>query len=271
MAANNSQILRCHALVWHSQLAPWVEAKTDWTPDSLRAAIVRHVSTVAAHWRGRCTHWDVVNEALNEDGTYRESVFYRVLGEEYIKLAFVEAAKADPEAKLYYNDYNLESVGPKSEGARRIVRMLKDEGIKIDGVGMQAHLIAHNAPSLDQQIAVIESYAEEGVEVAITELDVRLQLPANATNLEQQKQVYKNVSFFFLLSGCLGCRILEPRLTSSRPSVLASRSRPASASPSGICTTPSAGCPTCSRERAPLSCGLRTFPSTLPTTVWLRL
>ncbi|KAH9429609.1 hypothetical protein MCOR02_009346 [Pyricularia oryzae] len=210
VAANNSQILRCHALVWHSQLAPWVEAKTDWTPDSLRAAIVRHVSTVAAHWRGRCTHWDVVNEALNEDGTYRESVFYRVLGEEYIKLAFVEAAKADPEAKLYYNDYNLESVGPKSEGARRIVRMLKDEGIKIDGVGMQAHLIANNAPSLDQQIAVIESYAEEGVEVAITELDVRLQLPANATNLEQQKQVYKNaVGACVQVKACVGITIWD--------------------------------------------------------------
>lgn len=165
-------------------------------------AIVRHVEAVAGHWKGRCYAWDVVNEALNEDGTYRESVFYNVLGEEYIKLAFRTAAEVDPDAKLYYNDYNLETVGPKSEGAKRIVKLLQDDGIKVDGVGMQAHLVAHRAPTLDQQIDVIRSYAELGVEVALTELDVRIELPLNETNLEWQKQAYKAVSLYNLLPGC---------------------------------------------------------------------
>ncbi|KAH7153539.1 family 10 glycosyl hydrolase [Dactylonectria macrodidyma] len=209
IAAETGQYLRCHALVWHSQLAPWVET-TDWTPKTLKKALVRHVRKVASHWRGRCYAWDVVNEALNEDGTYRESVFYKVLGEEYIKIAFREAAKADPHAKLYYNDYNLESPSGKSEGAIRIVKMLQAEGIKVDGIGMQAHLVAHRAPSLDQQIAVIKSYAKTGVEVALTELDVRIELPVNQTNLAWQKEAYKNsVGACAQVKACVGITIWD--------------------------------------------------------------
>jgi len=185
--------LRCHALVWHSQLAPWVESR-NWTKAELRKVIVDHVTRVAGHWRGRCYAWDVVNEALNEDGTYRQSIFYQVLGEEYIKLAFKTAAKADPHAKLYYNDYNLEWPSAKTEGAKRIVKMLRKEGIRIDGVGLQAHLVAENHPTLDQHIDAIKGFADLGVEVALTELDVRLTVPATAENLAQQKEAYKNVS-----------------------------------------------------------------------------
>lgn len=193
LAQEQDKLLRCHALVWHSQLAPWVEAK-NWTAEALTAVIEEHVTRVARHWKGQCYAWDVVNEALNEDGTYRESLFYNVLGEDYIKLAFRTAAKADPHAKLYYNDYNLESPSAKSEAARGIVRMLQEDGIKIDGIGMQAHMTAGSAPSLDDFIAVMESYAELDVEVALTELDVRIELPLNETNLAWQKEVYKNVS-----------------------------------------------------------------------------
>ena len=193
-AEENGQIMRCHALVWHSQLAPWVE-EGEWTAEELRQIIVDHVTEVAGYYRGKCYAWDVVNEALNEDGTYRESVFYEVLGEEYIKLAFQVASEVDPEAKLYYNDYNLESPGPKAKGAVRIVEMLQEAGIKVDGIGMQAHLIAGSAPSLDDQIAVMESYAATGVEVAVTELDVRIEMPTNETNLEWQREVYRDVSF----------------------------------------------------------------------------
>lgn len=193
LAKEQGKFLRCHALVWHSQLAPWVEEK-NWTAEALTAAVTEHVNRVAGHWKGQCYAWDVVNEALNEDGTYRESVFYNVLGEDFIKLAFRLAAAADPDAKLYYNDYNLESPSPKSEAARGIVRMLQEDGIRIDGIGMQAHLTAGEAPSLDEQIAVIESYAELGVEVALTELDIRIVLPVNETNLAWQKEDYKNVS-----------------------------------------------------------------------------
>jgi endo-1,4-beta-xylanase len=166
-----------------------------WTPETLRAQIVDHIEKVAGHYKGQCYAWDVVNEALEEDGTYRKSVFYNVLGEEYIKLAFKTAARVDPKAKLYYNDYNLEWPSKKTEAAQRIVKMLRDEGIKIDGVGLQAHLTAESTWTIDQHIDAIKGFTDLDVEVALTELDIRLKEPATATNLALQKDRYKNVSF----------------------------------------------------------------------------
>src|SRR4051812_46022452 len=91
LAAETGKSLRCHALVWHSQLSPWFTA-TNWTADTLREAIISHVTNVAGHWKGRCYARDVVNEALDEDGSWRKSVFYNTLGPEFIKIAFKAAA-----------------------------------------------------------------------------------------------------------------------------------------------------------------------------------
>lgn len=146
------------------------------------------------HYKGQCYAWDVVNEALNEDGTYRESVFYQVLGDEFIKLAFRTAAEVEPDVRLYYNDYNIESPGPKAEAALGIVKLLQEDGIKIDGVGLQSHFVAGSAPSLDELKTTMDSYSALGVEVAVTELDVRVQLPANETSLAWQAEAYKDVS-----------------------------------------------------------------------------
>ncbi|KAK3399155.1 glycoside hydrolase superfamily [Sordaria brevicollis] len=210
LARENKKLLRCHALVWHSQLAPWVEAKSDWTKDELREVVVNHVTNVMNHYKGQCYAWDVVNEAFNEDGTYRESVFYNVLGEEFIELAFKTASKLDPKAKLYYNDYNLESPSPKTEAVRKLVKELQEKKIRIDGVGLQAHLIAENRPTLEQHKAAIKGFAELGVEVALTELDVRLQTPANETNLALQKEGYYNaVSACVQVDGCIGVTIWD--------------------------------------------------------------
>ncbi|KAK3357940.1 glycoside hydrolase superfamily [Lasiosphaeria hispida] len=208
-AQKSGMYLRCHALAWHSQLAPWVET-AEWTPATLRAALTNHVTKVAEHWKGRCYAWDVVNEALDEDGTYRESVFYQVLGDEYIKIAFRAAAKADPKAKLYYNDYNLESPSAKTEGVKKIIKLLRDDGIRIDGVGLQAHLVAENHPTLDQHIDAIKGFANLGVEVALTELDIRLQTPATPTNLALQKEAYKNVvGACVQVKGCIGITLWD--------------------------------------------------------------
>ncbi|KAI9152144.1 Endo-1,4-beta-xylanase D [Paramyrothecium foliicola] len=193
LAKEQGKLLRCHALVWHSQLAPWVET-TEWTPEDLTEVITNHIENVAGHYKGQCYAWDVVNEALNEDGTWRESVFYNVLGEDYIKLAFRVASEVDPDAKLYYNDYNIESPNQKAAGVRRIIQMLQDDGIRIDGVGLQAHFVAGRSPSLDQQIEVINSYGAFGVETSYTELDVRIPLPLNETNLQWQKNAYRDAA-----------------------------------------------------------------------------
>ncbi|KAK3504424.1 glycoside hydrolase superfamily [Neurospora crassa] len=210
LAHQHHKLLRCHALVWHSQLAPWVEAG-NWTKDELRSIIVSHITNVMTHYKGQCYAWDVVNEAFNEDGTYRESVFSTVLGgDEFIQLAFETASKLDPQAKLYYNDYNLESPSAKTAAVRKLVRQLQSKGFRIDGVGLQAHLTAESRPTLDEHVAAIEGFAELGVEVALTELDVRLEMPANATNLAQQKEAYKNaVGACVQVDGCIGVTIWD--------------------------------------------------------------
>lgn len=196
LARKQGKLLRCHALIWHSQLAPWVEATT-WTPEELKAIMKRHIFGVASYYKGRCHHWDVVNEALDEDGTYRKSVFYNVLGEEYLKLAFQWAAEADPGTKLYYNDYGIERpASVKTAGAKRLVKMLLDAGLRVDGVGMQGHLHADNHPTMADHMNTMQQYADLGVpEVAFTELDVRIKTPGvNETKLAWQADSYAAVA-----------------------------------------------------------------------------
>jgi endo-1,4-beta-xylanase len=210
LAESTGKLLRCHALVWHSQLASWVES-TNWTAEALTGAITRHIRAVAGYYRGRCYAWDVVNEALDEDGTYRKSVFYQVLGEEYIKLAFKVAAEVDPGAKLYYNDYGIERPNSnKTAGAKRLVKMLKDAGVRIDGVGMQAHLHADNHPTAEELIQTSKGYAELVKEVAFTELDVRIKTPVNETKLEWQKECYqKVVTACVKVKACVGITVWD--------------------------------------------------------------
>jgi endo-1,4-beta-xylanase len=102
LAKKSGDVLRCHNLVWHSQLAPWVE-NTTWSKENMTAMLREHILKEAGHWKGQCYAWDVLNEALNDNGTYRETVFYNTLGPDYIPFIFKVAAEADPHAKLYYN------------------------------------------------------------------------------------------------------------------------------------------------------------------------
>ena len=157
-----------HTLVWHSQAPDYVNQTTD--PDQLRQYMEEHIRAVAGRYAGRIDGWDVLNEALNEDGSYRESVFYKVLGEQYILDAYRIAAEAAPDTELYYNDYNLNNP-EKRKGAVRIVNLLKENGLRIDGVGMQGHYNL-NGPPIEEVEASIEAYAATGAKVMITELDL---------------------------------------------------------------------------------------------------
>ncbi|MDO7173739.1 endo-1,4-beta-xylanase [Mariniflexile sp. AS56] len=165
---NNMHIVG-HTLLWHSQLAPWVQNIQDSA--TMASTIKAHINKIVGRYKGRINTWDVVNEALNEDGSPRESVFYKVMGgENYIEQAFMLAAKADPDAKLVYNDYNLWKP-EKRKGVLRIVKNLQDKGIKIDGVGMQAHW-SLEGPTLEDIENSIIAYSNAGVKVSFTELDV---------------------------------------------------------------------------------------------------
>ncbi|KAH6672951.1 glycoside hydrolase superfamily [Halenospora varia] len=210
LAANNSQLLRCHTLVWYSQLPSWISSGT-WTNATLTAAMKAHIQSEVTHYKGQCYAWDVVNEAFNEDGTYRENIFYTTIGPEYIPIAFETAALYDTTAKLYYNDYNIESAGNKATAALNLVKSLKARGIQIDGVGMQAHFIVGSTPSLATQTANLESFTALGVEVAYTELDVRFSsLPPTDAGLSQQSTDYANtVSACLAVTDCVGITIWD--------------------------------------------------------------
>lgn len=188
-ARERSMAVRGHTLVWHSQLPAYVSAITD--PDELRATVDRHITEVAGHFRGQVEYWDVVNEAFLDDGSRRQSVFQTVLGDGYIEDAFRTARASDPDAKLCYNDFSVEGVNAKSDAAFNLVRDFKARGVPIDCVGFQAHLVLGQIPA--DLRANIQRFADLGVEVQITELDIRMQLPADAAKLAQQAEDYATV------------------------------------------------------------------------------
>ncbi|KAJ5971610.1 Glycoside hydrolase superfamily [Penicillium vulpinum] len=209
LAAANGQKLRCHTLVWHSQLPNWVSSGT-WTNETLIAAMKNHITNVVTHYKGKCYAWDVANEALNEDGTYRNSIFYQTIGEAYLPIAFAAAAAADPDVKLYYNDYNIESAGSKATGAQRIIKLVQQYGAKIDGVGLQAHFIVGSTPSQSAQTSNLAAFAALGVEIAYTELDIRMTLPSTDALLAKQSSDYQNtVAACMANTKCVGITIWD--------------------------------------------------------------
>ncbi|KAK0636432.1 glycoside hydrolase family 10 protein [Bombardia bombarda] len=189
-AQNNDQIFRCHALAWHSQLPSFI-ANGTWTRPLLIAALQSHITIVMTHYKSRCYSWDVVNEALNDNGTLRDSVFLRVLGTDYLPLSFAAAAAADPSAKLYYNDFNLETIPAKADGAVRLVKLIQAAGVRIDGIGFQAHLTVGGTPSQAKLAATLNRFVALGLEVTLSELDIaHNKLPASARAVEQQAKDY---------------------------------------------------------------------------------
>ncbi len=157
-----------HTLIWHSQLSPFV--KNIKSSDSLLLFMTNHINTVAGRYAGKVNSWDVVNEALNEDGTLRNSIFLEKLGEDYIRKAFELAAKAAPNTELYYNDYNIEQP-KKRAGVIALVKKLKASGTRIDGVGIQAHWSIKGIPLQDIENSILE-YSALGLKVSFTELDL---------------------------------------------------------------------------------------------------
>ncbi|PSR72566.1 hypothetical protein PHLCEN_2v11559 [Hermanssonia centrifuga] len=154
--------------------------------------------------------WDVVNEPFNDDGTWRTDVFYNTLGTSYVSIALNSARTADPNAKLYINDYNVESPGAKSTALQNLVKSLKSSGAPIDGVGLQAHFIVGEVPSQASLQQNMEAFTALGVEVAITELDIRMTLPSTTALLTQQEKDYQTViAACAAVQGCVGVTIWD--------------------------------------------------------------
>lgn len=162
-----------HCLVWHSQLAPWFPYDENGkyvSAEVLKERMKDHIYTIVGRYKGRIHGWDVVNEAIEDDGSYRHTPFYDILGEEYIPLAFQYAHEADPDAELYLNDFSM-ALPAKRDAYVRIIGELKNLGLRIDGMGMQSH-IGLDYPDMDEYEKTIVALGNAGVSVMVTELDM---------------------------------------------------------------------------------------------------
>lgn len=197
LAENHRMTIHGHTLVWHSQLPDWVEAE----PHSRGVAIALlhdHIQTVVGHYQGQVVAWDVVNEAIDNDGRLRDTIWLRQIGPDYIAMAFRWAQAADPAARLFYNDYGGEGLGPKSDAIYRLVADLVEQGVPIQGVGLQMHVSLDNAPSPSAVAVNMQRLAALGLEAQVTEMDVRLALPDSEADRQEQAVIFRD-----MLSTCL--------------------------------------------------------------------
>jgi endo-1,4-beta-xylanase len=202
-ARAHGQKVRGHTLVWHNQLPNWLTGGT-FTPDELRQILRQHIIDEVTHFKGKIWQWDVVNEAFNDDGTLRDSLWLRQLGPGYIADVFRWAHQADPRALLFYNDFNIEGVTAKSTAVYTLVQQLRQDRVPIDGVGIQGHFGTQFGFNGDVPENMAR-FAALGLDVAVTEVDVRSVLPMDNPKRQAQAQGYS-----VLMKACL----LTPRCLS---------------------------------------------------------
>lgn len=188
----NNMFIIGHTLVWHSQTPKWVFENGSGQPadrDTLLNRMSNHIHTVVGRYKGRVKGWDVVNEALNEDGTLRQTPWLKIIGENYLTKAFEFAHAADPGAELYYNDYSLDNPA-KRNGAIKLVKKLRAAGVNIYGIGNQAH-VKMEWPSIKLVDETLTEFGKLGIKVMITELDLDVLPTASSDN---SADVSKNIA-----------------------------------------------------------------------------
>jgi len=201
-AEAHGMTVRGHTLAWHETLPSWL-TEADHTPGELLDILHTHIQTVVDHFRGRVFAWDVVNEAVAEDGSYRDTFWHRHAGPRFVDLAFQWAREADPDARLFYNDFQGEGSGHRAKTIYRFVKRLRARGVPIDGVGLQMHLRADRPPNRRHIVRAVKRFASLGLETHITELDVRVPVPADWLVLDRQASVYGDV--FSAATASPGC------------------------------------------------------------------
>jgi endo-1,4-beta-xylanase len=190
-ARKNGKRVRGHTLIWSTQNPAWIE-NLSLSRDALLLVMKNHITKTMQHFTGRIREWDVVNEAIDANGNWTDNIWYRVIGPDYVELAFRYAHEADPGASLYYNEQGLDI--PDSPRSRAVVSMLRGllaRGVPINGVGMQSHVSTQFHASQDQVSQLMKTLAQLGLDVAITEMDVKTDAPGTlGQQLEGQRAVY---------------------------------------------------------------------------------
>jgi endo-1,4-beta-xylanase len=199
-AQSHSARVRGHNLVWHAQLPGWVSSLPQ---NQVQGAMESHITTEVNHYKGKIYAWDVINEPFNEDGSLRQDAFYKAMGTGYLADAIRTAHNADPDAKLYINDYNIEGENAKSNALYDLAKSMIADGVPLGGIGLESHFIDGQLPS--SMLANMQRFADLGLDVAITELDDRIQLPTSSASLQQQASDYTTVVKDCLaVSRCVG-------------------------------------------------------------------
>jgi endo-1,4-beta-xylanase len=162
-----------HTLVWFHQTPDWVfqdQSGNLLSREALLKRMKEHIFTVMGRYRGRIHGWDVVNEAIMKDGSFRKCKWLEIIGEDYVQKAFEFASEADPDAELYYNEYDFE-FGPKTDGVIRLIRNLQAKGVRVDGVGIQGHWFL-DYPKMDVVEGYVTALSSLDVNLMITEMDI---------------------------------------------------------------------------------------------------
>jgi endo-1,4-beta-xylanase len=217
-AQKHKMKVRGHTLLWSEYNPAWL-AKGQFTPRQLRSMLREHITKVMKRYAGQVFAWDVVNESFLANGTIEPSIWYdspgiglRGKGTAYIEQAFRWARAADPKPLLFYNDYDVEGINPKSDAMYAMVKDFKQRGVPIDGVGLQAHIFDLSAKDLASLSANIKRFTDLGVQVHFTEIDVGLPVntvgkPLNNADLLRQADIYRQIA-----TACLqqpGCTALQ--------------------------------------------------------------
>lgn len=199
-AQSHNMLVRGHTLVWHNQVSKWV---TDgkYSAPQLATILQGHIRTVMTHYASKVYAWDVVNEAFNDDGSMRHTIWYdrpgigAGTGTKYIEQALRWARDADPNAKLFYNDYDAEEVNKKSDALYAMAQDFKKRGVPLDGIGFQAHIgLKFGDPEKLASFAKnMDRFAKLGLELHITELDVRLN-DASPASLTEEAKLYREIT-----------------------------------------------------------------------------
>ncbi len=183
-----------HTLVWYLSMPDWLENRVLSREEAI-AILEEHITTTVSRYRGEIYAWDVVNEAVSPDGTLSQNIWYESIGPEYIAMAFEWAHAADPDALLIYNDYDMEINPDKAQGVLALLRSMLAADVPIDGVGFQMHLTTWEELDLEALQALMEEIGDMGLQVKITEMDVRIGEHEGTREeaLEVQAQLYRDV------------------------------------------------------------------------------
>lgn len=194
-ARTNGKQIRGHTLVWHNQLPAWLTSRS-WSADDLRSVLKSHIQTVVGHYKGQVGEWDVVNEPFNSDGTMRHGIWLDTLGPDYIADALRWAHEADPSALLLINDYGNERFNAKSDALLALATQLKQSGVPLDGVGFQMHVQTNYFPTTAELLSNMQRFAQLGLHVEVTEMDVRTSTTPGSTaqKVAAQADVYRQAA-----------------------------------------------------------------------------